>query len=429
MKRAHWTAVVSFLLVVALVGWQLAAAQAMGRISGKVTDEDGKPVEGVEVTVETEQLPTFQRTATSDDDGKFLITVPDATAVYQFTLQKDGFATLEQEVKPQIGGISFETFELPSPQPVESTAPAAGTEAVTEPMRAPADPALRAFNEAVKAFRKGDLDTAKSALERALERDDELTRAWSMLSYVHLQRGEHEQAAKAAERTLQLDPEDFKALNVRFQAYRELGQEDKAEEAKEALKAAGEAEDVAKRLFNEGVDALATGNLARARASFYEALSLHEGLTAAHEALADVLMRQQEYEAARNEAAKVLAEDPQNVNMLRLRYDAARALGNPETMREATRELLAVDAQASAPTVLSHAERYFDGGHVAHAKALLMPLIAVDDAPAHGHFTLGLAHLNTGEMGKATEQLKAFVAEAPDHPDAKTARSLIEAQK
>jgi Tfp pilus assembly protein PilF len=428
MNKAHRTTIVSLFMLFAFAATQLAAAQSMGRISGKVTDADGKPLEGVEVTITTEALPTFERTAESDADGKFLVTVPDATTVYDFTLKKDGFATLKQKVKPQVGGIKFQTFEMPSPQPAETPAPGA-TEEVTQPMQEPVNPALRAYNEAVKAFRKNDLETAKAALDRALERDDELTQAWSMLSYVHLQRGEYEQAAQAAEKTLQFDPEDYKALNVRFQAYRELGQEDKAEEAKEALKAAGEAEEVAKRLFNDGVDALNTGNLARARASFYEALSLHEDLTAAHEALADVLMRQQEYQAAMNEAEKVLAKHPDNVNMLRLRYDASRAMGDPQVMSKATRELLAGDAQGSARTVLSHAEGYFDSGNVVHAKALLEPLTANEAAPAHAHFTLGLAHLNVGEMSQAVEQLKAFVGEAPDHPDAKTARSLIEAQE
>lgn len=115
--------------------------------------------------------------------------------------------------------------------------------------------------------------------------------------------------------------------------------------------------------------------------------------------------------------------------MLRLRYDAARGMGDPARMQEATQALLEVDARESAPLVKKHAENYFDNGKVKAAKALLIPLNATGQAPAHAHFVLGLAHLNTGEMAAATEQLKRFVDKAPDHPDAKTARSLIEAQQ
>jgi tetratricopeptide (TPR) repeat protein len=429
MKRRFSNKVLAALIVLAFAAAPLALAQAMGRISGTVKNEAGEPMEGVKVTVKTERLPTYEEVVTSAGDGTFLVSVPDATAIYEFTLEKEGYPTLKQKVKPQVGGIKFQEFEIPEPQYAETTTTVSGEEVREEPMREPADRALRAYNEGVRAFRTQELDRAVEAFEEALSRNEELTSAWSMLSYVRLQRGNAEKAVEAAERALELDPEDFKALNVRFQAYRQLGDEEKAEEAKEALKEAGEAEDVARRLFNEGVDLLAANQLSQARASFYEALSLDASLADAHEALADVLMRQEQYGPAFKEAGKVLAAEPDNVNMLRLRYDAARALGEPAKIQQAVRDLLQSDVEGSAPIVKKHAEQYFDGGQVPMARALLEPLVEMAGAPAHAHFVLALTYLNSGEMDAAVRHLRTFVDQAPDHPDAKTARGLIEAQK
>lgn len=428
MSRTSWIRTASSVVLCLLLVSAIAFAQSMSRISGTVKNEEGEPLEGVKVTVTTERLATFKKELTTDDDGEFLVAVPDGTVVYQFTFEAEGYPTLKTKVKPTPGRIMFEEFEIPNPQVVKTEA-SSNNQEMQQPAREPADPALRKYNEAVKAFRAGELEKAAGALKEAIDENEELAMAWSMLSVVHLERGQYQNAAEAAEKTLEMAPEDFKALNVRFQAYRELGETEKAEEAKEALTALGEAENVAKQLFNDGVEDLRAGDLASARASFYEALSLDESLFQAHVALADVLMRQQQYEAAWQEAAKALEKDPQNVNMRRLRYDAARGMADPAKMQRATRELLKVDAEESKPTVKKHAEEYFDNDRVPEAKALLIPLTQIEGTPPHAHFVLGLAHLNGGEMEPAMKQLQAFVQAAPDHPDAKTARSLLEARQ
>jgi len=412
-------------IVLVILSSTYVQAQAKGRMSATVVDKGGNPVAQVLVTVTTESLPRFVQTITTNKKGKFLLSIQDATLIYLLTFEKEGYSTLKQPVKVPIGDISFETFEMPSLQEirVQVEIPAVIGEGAPRKIK---DPALAAYNEGVMATRAGDLDLALEKLLEATERREDWAMALSTLALVRLERHEYSEAAAAAENTIELAPDDFKALNVRYKAYVALDDSGKIEDARRALHNAGEAGDAARRVFNEGVGLLEQGEAARAQARFNEALALDPALKPAHNALVNLLFQSGDYQSAERESAALLADDPGNLSLLRIRYDSARLIPRLDVLSTVTAELAQLDS-ASITVFHEQAVRYFDEGGVARAQAILEGLTSQAEVPARAFYVLGLCYLNTGRMEDARVALNEFVNRAPDDPDSASARALLKA--
>lgn len=408
----------ALVLVVGTVAAPLHA-QATGRVSATVLDTEGEPLAGVQVTVTTAALPTFEETKTTNKKGKFTLGIADATQVYQFKLQKEGYETAIAEVKPNVGGTTFQTFTLPR----RGEAPAQPGQPVQQaPVR---DPAISAFNEGVEAQTLGNLELAEQKYREALDKDDELAPAWAALSAVHLLQERFDEAASASERALELDPENFQALNVRFEAYRRMGNEEMADQAFEALEAAGDAADVGKRIFNEGVEAYQAGNTELAKARFQEALDLDPTLTAAYGALATIYMQEENWALAQEMSERLLEQDPDDVKAMRIRFDAARLSGDADAMNESLDRLAVEDPEWVTGDLYSYAVEQFNAGQYAAAAPILERVIEIDENHARAHYVLALASFNTGRTERAKPLLERYLELAPDDPDAEAAREML----
>jgi hypothetical protein len=76
-----------------------AQAGTQGRVSGKVTDSAGNPIDGVTVTVTTPSIKTFKLSVKTDKQGQYGLIVNDATIRYQLKFEKEGFVPAETEKK------------------------------------------------------------------------------------------------------------------------------------------------------------------------------------------------------------------------------------------------------------------------------------------------------------------------------------------
>ena len=80
--------IIFFLCVAALVAiTNDAAAQAGGRISGKVEDQAGNPIEGVQVTAISPAMENFKLEKTTNKKGKFVLAFADSTSRYVVELK------------------------------------------------------------------------------------------------------------------------------------------------------------------------------------------------------------------------------------------------------------------------------------------------------------------------------------------------------
>jgi tetratricopeptide (TPR) repeat protein len=68
----------------------------------------------------------------------------------------------------------------------------------------------------------------------------------------------------------------------------------------------------------------------------------------------------------------------------------------------------------------------FNASNVEGAIATLRQALEQDPDLAGAHYTLGLALLGQGQNADAQRHLERFLALSPDHPDAETARQMLQ---
>ncbi len=179
-------------------------------------------------------------------------------------------------------------------------------------------------------------------------------------------------------------------------------------------------------VFNQGAAALEEGDLATAEAAFRQAAVIDPSFPDAHRALAAVAMEHEDYAAAAASAERVLDLQSDNVEAARTVYYATMMLGDPERLAAATRRVLAMGAEASEGEVLGHARQLFQDNAQALARAVLEPLVEARPTEAEAHYLLGMSCNALDDEERARQAFRDFLALAPDHPDAASARSMLE---
>jgi tetratricopeptide (TPR) repeat protein len=255
--------------VLAVLGGS-SAAQALNqaRLYGTITDENDKPVEGVLLTVTTPEQPSFKLEVKSDAKGNWAVTLIDATKGYHYKFEKDGYQTMQQDLKIPIGANERKDFQMLSN--AEAIKRGAAVAVPQEPTAE--DKAVLAFNAAAEASQMGDMATAKAKMREAVELNPQLGVAHSALAGFLYAEKDYAGAAAAADKALALDPKDARSLRVAVEANTALGNKAKAKEASAAL-AAIDPKAAAMDLFNQGVREYNAGAMPAALKLFEQSLA------------------------------------------------------------------------------------------------------------------------------------------------------------
>ena len=102
--------VVCVLALVAVADF--AEAQAGGRISGKVVDQAGNPIEGLQVTSTSPAMESFILEKTTNKKGTFVLPFTNSAARYVVELKKEGYKTLVARVNPVAGRTEMVEYVL-----------------------------------------------------------------------------------------------------------------------------------------------------------------------------------------------------------------------------------------------------------------------------------------------------------------------------
>ncbi len=407
--------VVSSMCAAVLLGAADASAQAAGRVAGKVVDVEGKPIEGVEVTITTAELENYRDTATSSKKGRFMVGHANATFTYTYKLEKDGYESLVEKVRANVGGSTQVTFVM---RPAGSGGGAPNQAALLRGQ------AADVFNSGVEAQNAGDLETAAERYAKAAELDPTLAAPFSGLAGVFYLQGRFAESAAAAEKALELDPSDSRSLQIRYDAYRKDG-DPRAEEAAAALKTAGVDSEAAGRVYNEAIDVYRAGDRARARALLEEAVTVDPTLVPPHVFLGAICREDGDIECARREVDAVLALEPDNALAVRLAYDLAVARGDDEVEIQYAAKLAEVDPEYAGEELFKRGVEHYDAGLYDEAIELMGLVLQVRPDDPKAVFILGMAFFNKGDSEAARANLERFVELAPDDPDAAIARELL----
>ena len=400
----------------------LAAQTTFGRLTIKILDDQGQPLEGTTITATSDSLAGFEETKITDKKGKVTFGFTDATFTYNFRFHKEGYNSADTRIKPEVKRTTFREFTLDSVSSAPPTAAAApGT--VTRIVFTPAE---KIFNEGVKLLEAGDRGGAKAKFLQALDTDADMAMAHSALGGIYLEEQDYASALASGRRLAQLSPTKTRGFRLQYEAHKALGQKDQADAALKELSALDKDGDAAALAFNEAVDAYDVGDNAAAKTRFEEVLRLQPDFKPALEALTGIYIREKSFQQAAETAEKLLALDPQNLRALRIRHDAYRGLGDAEKAAAAATALAAVDPTATAGSVFEQAVATFDGGDTAAAVSGFEKVLEIDPEYSRAHYRLGLCYISLGENPKAKQHLQEFIAMAPpEDPEVATARDML----
>jgi Tfp pilus assembly protein PilF len=407
---------VAWLLVPLLALAGTLSAARLGRLIGKVVDQDGKPIPGVTVTATSPKIPDFNQVTTTDDKGIFKVDFERIGILYHYEFEKAGFVTLRIDQNWTVEGTDRHEFKMARTEPVAvvEAAPASASE-----------PAVAAYNEGVAALKGKDHATARARFEAAVAADPSLRLAWMGLSQVHLDQKRYREAAEAVERAIALGAGDEEVLRLRWEAYRSLGDAAKTAEAREALEKFGRLSEEAKRIHNEAVALSKAGDAAGAFAKFKDALAINPAFEPALVGVATTGLKIDKPAEAAAAAETILKADPHHAEALRLRYNAVLKLGDRARLEDALVGLAEVDAATAREGLFKLATAAFDADDMAGAKKGFSKVLALQPSHARAHYFMGFILMREGAKPEARRHLERFIELAPTDPDAGTAKDAL----
>ncbi|HYN21179.1 MAG TPA: tetratricopeptide repeat protein [Thermoanaerobaculia bacterium] len=405
-------------LALCLVFVLAAAAHAVGegRVVGVVNDPNGKPLKGIKVTL-SRPGSSYKVEKVTDANGKFTLLVIDATQQYLLQLEKEGYAPYEETIKPRVGDTLRLSYTL------GEVAPAGPSEEEIQQLEGK-DQAVQAYNEGVVNLQAGNLAAAAPKFEEATKLDPSLALAFAALAEVSVELGKHAEALAAADSYLALDPTSVRALSVRFDALRGLDDKERMGAALDALVAADKSRETAVRIFNLGAESSRAGDREGAIAYFKRALEVDPALDQAYTALGQVLLVKKSYREAVQAVEPLLAREPTNLEALTIRYEALKAAGDKEGVKEAQEAMKVAQARQNPEDLYKQGVALYNAGNNDAAVLSLEVAVSVDPKHARAHYMLGLAYVSS-HPAKAKEHLQKFVELAPKDPDAAAAKEML----
>jgi Flp pilus assembly protein TadD len=292
-----------------------------------------------------------------------------------------------------------------------------------EARRSPPPPASAEVAQAEQALAGGDVATARSLFQRALDRQPDDARAHFGMGLI-LETDDDWDGAQAAYRSaLQHDPSFAEARSNLGALLREQGQ---LEEAIRELRAAV---DVDPRLASAHANlALAledAGDLAGAEQSYRKALSLEAGAVMTRANLGLLLVRRGDLDAGAGELQRALRDKPSDRATLLAIGQGLRMAGKPGPALQAMRA--AVDnGEPPTPALLAElalAERA--SGDRAAAVATLRRALSLDTRYGTAHYLLGNLLAADGQFKEAVRHYQRYLELEPQGSHAAQARERL----
>jgi Flp pilus assembly protein TadD len=246
-------------LALALVLAPSAMAQT-GMLKGKVVDEDGKPMQGVPVTIEFAEGVTRKFEVKTDRRGEF-IQIGLQPGAYKVTATHEKFGAQSQPARVRLGQTAEANFVM---------APGSGT----------ADPAAvakaaelkKVFEEGVVASRANNHDLAIEKFQAAAELIPNCYDCYYNIGYAHLQKKSEKDAEAAWLKSIEMKGDYVEALNALATLYNNQKRFDEAAAMGAKAAGAGGGGGNADAIYNQGIILWNQGKIPEAKEKFEEAI-------------------------------------------------------------------------------------------------------------------------------------------------------------
>ena len=178
------------------------------------------------------------------------------------------------------------------------------------------------------------------------------------------------------------------------------------------------------KLYNQGSNALNSGDYDTAELMFVSALEKKADHVSAMGGLARVYSHRGDHVRAVEYAEKVAAEGEDLENMNQILYAGYDALGMDDKAEAALKALQASDMGKAGKNMFNKAADLLNSGQIPEAQVELEKLLAADPNHPEANYMLGICYAGS-DPAKAKVQFEKFLSLAPDHADAPTAREML----
>jgi tetratricopeptide (TPR) repeat protein len=289
----------------ALLGLGFAAAMLAGaqaRLTGKVTDSAGNPLEGVTVTVTTKNVSIFKLVLKTDKRGTYASILNDATVPYHFKFEKEGYVPFEGDKKIPIGDTGGLDAKLQKVSEAEAAARAASPPSSNEV-------AIFSYNEGVDLLNAGNRAGAEAKFQEAVKKNADLPAAWQALTILAYEKKDWARTMEYGLKATDLDPSQTNLYGMMADAAAKSG--DKKGAAQWQAKYAEANPDTPEMLYNRGVEAYNKNKMKEAEEALSQAVAARPEYALAHFWLGMASINLKKNTAAKEHFQKYLQLEPQ----------------------------------------------------------------------------------------------------------------------
>jgi len=290
------------LLGAATISMMLIAAAVFGQtegVRGKAVDQDGTPVEGVDVLIEFLDGASRSQNTSSNEKGDF-IQIGLRSGNYRITLRKSGYETAVRNVRISIGPEDIGRVVLEKLP--EGTLSQDEIQKLNEEVQ-------QQFDQGVAAVESEDYRAALDLFRSVVERDPDFAGAYFNLGFVYKKVGEMEKARSWYEKAAEIRPDYYEAwveIGNLYNEDHEYGKSLEAFERAVAIRA-----DEISTLYNYGAVAMNAGAMPKAREAFGKLLAIDSSHAMANYQMGMVMVNLGENDEAISYLERYLELDPE----------------------------------------------------------------------------------------------------------------------
>jgi tetratricopeptide (TPR) repeat protein len=304
-----------------------AQAQVVGRLLGKVTSKDGKPVKDAKVTLKRLDM-NWSKTLTTDANGTFGQAGLEPKE-FDMTITADGFVTKVERVKVPIGDSVTKDIQLLRPSEAGAGGGGQAAVQVDEGAKLEAE-GLNLFNDNLELYNQGrfaeaigPFETAYKSLKDSLDKTTKedvradlkpkVEMVERILGLTYFQVGKKDQAEPFLLNALARKADDRNALIAIVEIYKARKDAVNEKKYRDALEVLTGPDPNAS--YNRGVEAFNAGKIKEARGHVEETLKIDPKYATAYYLLGMVELNDNHMGAARVAFQKYLELDPKGKNV------------------------------------------------------------------------------------------------------------------
>ena len=281
-------------------------AGTQGRVSGRVTDSSGNPIEGVSVIITTPAIKNFKMTAKTSADGRYGSIVNDATMMYHVRFEKEGFVPSEADKK--FSTIEITNLDQKLLKTSEAPAGKGGAGAPAQAAPSGADQAAVAYNAAVDLLNSGDKNGAEAKFKEAVTKNADLPQGWQALTTLAYDKKDWAHVIEYGQKATDLDPTMTSLYGLMADAANKTGDKKTAADLRKKFEDANP--DTPEMLYNKGIDAFNKKKSKEAEDLLSKAVEAKPDFALAHYYLALSAMNNKHNPVAREHFQKYLELEP-----------------------------------------------------------------------------------------------------------------------